>query len=518
MQLIERLVENLDRVAAARAYVNIYQLKAGVDATLTANLIAQLFTGQGRQATGLVTPGGGLNQTAQARPVLVLSSDPAAGASLIDLRISVDDRTNSLIVAGALNDLDTIRVLVERLQGAAVQGRYHEVIKLRNAAAADVQTAVNTFFANSLAVYTGAAFNSAYQQLARSVVVVAEPVSNTVLVSATPEYFGEIKRIIDKIDSQPPQVVISVTIAEVQLNNTEEAGVEFGLQTPVIFQRGSTLNFNTTAALPTGQVGTGIVGFQGLNNLGVGRVSPTQGVGGFVFSASSNTFQLLVRALRAQGRVDVLSSPKIQVTDNQTGYVQVGQNFPTLGPVSATVGVTQQSIDYTPIGITMRVTPRVNPDGKVLMRIEPQVSSVQPGAVSLGNGINAPVFNIQTVQTTVLASDGETIVLGGLVSKQDTRNETGIPYMKDIPYLGSLFRYRTHQVSRREILIIMTPQILRSEFDQARVLADESARMPWCLPEVVRAHGHGAEVMEPAARGARPVPVGQGQGQAQPGP
>ncbi|MDY3556068.1 secretin N-terminal domain-containing protein [Gemmata sp. JC717] len=516
MKLIETLIENLDTVAAARSYVNVFRLSQGADATLTANLIAQLFTGQGRTATtGIQNQGLGQNTT-QARPLLTISPEPSAGASLIDLRLSVDDRTNSIIVAGSLNDLDTIRAIIARLEGSQVQNRYHEVVKLRNAAAADVANSVQQFFTQALQVYTGAQFTSVFQQLQRSVVVIAEPVSNTVLVSATPEYFGEIKRIIDKIDAQPPQVVIQVTIAEVQLNNTEELGVEVGLQSPVLFDRGTTLNFNTTTALPAGNnVGNGIVGFQGLGNLGVGRSSPTQGVGGFVFSASNDTFSLLVRALKAQGRVDVLSRPQIQVADSQTGYVNIGQSYPVPTATTITNGLAQQGITYQDIGISLRVTPRVSPDGKVLMRVEPTVSSVQPNTVAVG-GIQAAVFNSQTVQTTVLASDGETIVLGGLLSKTETKSEVGIPYAKDIPYLGALFRYRQHQVQKREILVIMTPHIVRSEYDNARILAEESAKLKWCLPEVLATHKHGGEVMGPAAAGARPVPTGAGGPQGQP--
>ena len=136
--------------------------------------------------------------------------------------------------------------------------------------------------------------------------------------------------------------------------------------------------------------------------------------------------------------------------------------------------------------MTMRVTPRVNPDGKVLMRVEPQVSSVSPTPVSLGNGINAPAFNVQTVQTTVLASDGETIVLGGLISKQDQRNENGIPFFKDIPYVGALFRYRHaagsaarsahhHDAAHHAERVRPGPHPGRG-----------IARMNWCLPDVAR--------------------------------
>jgi hypothetical protein len=152
------------------------------------------------------------------------------------------------------------------------------------------------------------------------------------------------------------------------------------------------------------------------------------------------------------------------------------------------------------------------------MRVEPQVSSVSPTPINLGNGIQAPAFNVNTVQTTVLAADGETIVLGGLITKQDQRIENGLPYLKDIPYVGALFRYRTHSIQRREVLIIMTPHIVRTEMERARILAEESQRLNWCLPDIGRLHGHGMDVIGPASQGARPVPLGPGMNGAQPAP
>jgi type II secretion system protein D len=533
MKLIERLIDSLDTVAAAASFINVFQLQRA-DAALTAQLLAQLFSQQNR--TGL-TPGaaggqqlggqfgqqpGGQAQAGQVRPLLTLTGDVSPGATLIGLTIGVDDRTNSLIVAGSQNDLDTIRAIVARLDAAPTGERLSDVYRLRNQAAADVAQSLQTFFTNALTVYTGAQFASAYIQLQRNVVVVAEPVSNTLLVSASPQYFAEIRRLIERIDAQPPQVAIQVQIAEVQLNNTEEFGVEVGLQSPVIFGRSVTgtapgtpgFNFNTTG-VPLPNANTfeqGVVGFQGLGNLNVGRTSTNGlGFGGLVLSAQGQSFNLLIRALKAQGRVDILSRPQVTVVDNQIGYVQVGQDFPYLGASTLTAtGVAQQNIEYRPIGVTMRVTPRVNPDGKVLMRVEPQISSVAPGLISLGNGITQPAFNVETVETTVLAADGETVVLGGLISKQDTRTENGIPFFKDIPYVGALFRYRSHQVNKREVLIIMTPHIIRTEYDAARVLAEESRRIQWCLPDVAKIHGHGMEVLGPASRGADPIPVPAG--------
>ena len=123
--------------------------------------------------------------------------------------------------------------------------------------------------------------------------------------------------------------------------------------------------------------------------------APSLGFGGFVFSASSQSFNLLVRALKAQGRVEILSRPQVQVIDNQTGFIQVGQDFPTPTNVNVTGLTTQQGVEYRQIGVVMRVTPRITPDGKVIMRIEPQISSVvptadQPGRRPAGAGLQHP--------------------------------------------------------------------------------------------------------------------------------
>ena len=226
--------------------------------------------------------------------------------------------------------------LIDNLEQAPIEQRLFEVYKLRNQAAADVANALTSFITSSLAAYQvngagGVSYYTAYQQLQRDIVIVAEPVSNTILLSATPKYFTEMKRLIERLDAQPPQVVIQVTLADIQLTNAQEFGIEVGLQSPVLFNRGGLtspgFNFNNVS-LPLGSTNAteqGNVGFQGLSNLGVGRISTTgQGVGGFVFSASSQSFQLLIRALKSQGRVDILSHPQVQVMDNQAGFVQVG--------------------------------------------------------------------------------------------------------------------------------------------------------------------------------------------------
>jgi type II secretory pathway component GspD/PulD (secretin) len=325
-----------------------------------------------------------------------------------------------------------------------------------------------------------------------------------------------------------------VLIAEVDLNNSEEFGVEIGLQSPILFQRsipvgpadtsfttafsnasspaspvgfpvvpGVTISSSTT---PSGNpafnfnnpsialgnnpvVQPGSVAFQGLGSLGVGRVSPTSGIGGFVFSAASDSFNLLIRALKIQGRIDVLSRPQVMALDNQAAQVAVGRDIPILlGSTLTATGLSQQNISYRSTGVLLNVIPKITPDNRVIMRVTPEVSSLA-GTLNLGGGFNAPEFNQQRVDTTVLAQDGETVVLGGLITRSDTKQENKIPWFGDLPLLGALFRYRTQAKVKQELLIIMTPHIVRSAADRERILAEEGRRMDWVLGDVIKTHG-----------------------------
>jgi type II secretion system protein D len=520
MELILAVIRELDVVSVAKAVVNIFTLKRA-DAVLTANLLNTLFYGA---TTGGGGPGGGpaganaggTSTSTTNRPLLSLTGSPSDSANLVTVRISVDERTNSVIVAGTANDLDVISALIDRLENSEVQNRISEVVKLRNAAAYDVVNALQTFYTGVLSVQTSSNWGTDYQINQRTVLLTPEPVTNTILINATPYWFEEIMRMLQRLDAEPLQVAIEVLIAEVTLNNTEEFGVEIGLQTPLVFQRsiiptsgttsiaaGATTvsstqsqfaypgtQFVNTAALPSNSTaGSGLVGYQGINYLGVGRADAS-GIGGFVFSAASDSVNVLVRALKIQGRIDVLNTPVLQVLDNQTGYVQAGQSFPyvTGGTVSS-LGTFSPSVNYRDTGVTLQITPRISPDGKVLLRAAPSVTQPQSSQITLGNNILATAFNVQQVQTTIIAGDGETVVIGGLITKQNTRNENKIPLVGDLPYIGALFRYRTQTQTKSELIVVLTPHIIRCAGDADRIALEHIKRMNWNQTEVERIAG-----------------------------
>src|SRR5262249_13982396 len=140
-------------------------------------------------------------------------------------------------IAGSPSDVFLIEAIVRRLDDADVQVRRTEVYHLRNSTAADVANALTTFTNNILTVYARNNQLAVIQQLDREIVIQPEPISNKLLISATPQYFGELVRLILEIDAQPPQVVIQVLVAEVDHSATDEFGMEVGLQSPVLFAR-----------------------------------------------------------------------------------------------------------------------------------------------------------------------------------------------------------------------------------------------------------------------------------------
>lgn len=575
MELLLKLISQLDVLPQLRADIKVFTLH-NADATNTAILLQQLFLGTGGATgtTGTAAPAGapfgggfgggagGLGAGGAAgaggvRTPTPTTAAPGTGfaqgtttetAPLILLRIAVDQRTNSVIIGGSRADLDMVEVIIDRLDNAHIQHRPNRVYQMRNAAAADVAAAINTFITDRLTVLSQSGQLTAYQEVQQAIVVVPEPVSNKLLISATPEFFDEVMRIIEQLDAEPPQVVIQCLIAEVALTNTDEFGIELGLQSPVLFQRGvwpdtaffgpngsvtytnatggqipvgatvnSSINpvanpgylFNqTTNPIGNNPVASpNTVGFQGLSNLGVGTASPiTSGVGGFVFQASSDFLSVLVRALATQQRLDILSRPQLTTMDNQASSVLSGQSIPYVTGTNVTAtGLVTNSVNYRNVGVSLQVVPRITPDGKVILRVVPEVSSVASTPIGLGNNVTATAFNDQIVQTTVIAQDGETVVLGGVITKSITKMENKVPWLGDLPVLGALWRFRTEQLNKTELIIVMTPHIVRSRLDADRVLAEESHRMDWILSDVLKIQGpSGMEPVLPPPRAVGP--------------
>ncbi len=533
MDMVVTLIKEYDAIRPLKAEIRIFPLKKG-DAATVVNTLQQLFQSSATGTSpGIPRPVSGGTTATTALGTTGTPNPLAVGAPLVDLRLSYDSVTNSVIVAGSQLDLVTVEALILRLEASGYEARRNEVYLLRNALAADTANTLTTFFTNSTAILKTNAIINAEQDVEREIIIVPDPITNKLLISVTPTYYPEVMRLIQELDADIPQVVIQVLLAEVDLSGSEEFGVELGLQTPVLFNRSiypgqgvaatstsfgvsttgpSTVpsGVTTTTTIPVSNLGynfnnplqglgnnivstvsnPALIGYQGLTSLGVGRVSPANnGISGFVFSASSDTFNLLIRALKTQGRLDVLSRPQVQTLDNQSARVFVGQSFPIItGTTTTATGFATSSVTYEPVGVELLVTPKIEPDGKILMRVTPTVASPQATSVSLSPGITLTAVNQQTVDTTVIAQDGETVAIGGLITRSDNKVENKVPWLGDLPIIGTAFRFRTQTKAKNELLVIMTPHIVRTRADADQVLAQEAKRMDWVTGEIFRAH------------------------------
>jgi type II secretion system protein D len=495
MELLSALIEQLDQLPGQTASIKVFTLLNG-DAQMLLNTLQQLFG----QAT---------NQGANANNILSQLSPLVSGENvLVPLRFSVDQRTNSIIASGAPSDLEVVERILLRLDESDVRRRTTTVYRLRNAPATDVSNAINLFLQNQrqLTQAIGQNLVSQVEQIEREVVVVPEQVSNSLLVSATPRYYEEIKKIVEDLDRRPPMVIIQVVIAEVTLGNTDEFGVELGLQDSLLFHRGLPnnggtggigFNFNNTNPLGNQNTfGREDVAGQALTNLGLGRGNSTLGYGGLVLSASSESVSMLIRALQRSNRLQVLSRPQVQTLDNQAGFVQVGSRVPYVTSSSQTNFGIQNQVQFQNVGLLLQVIPRTSPDGLIVMQISAEKSELGPEATgvptfisSTGQIIRSPLININTAQTVVSAQSGQTVLLGGLITKSREQETRRTPYLSDVPVLGRLFRYDFEINTKKELLIIMTPHIVRTDEDVERLNALESERMNWCLADVASIHG-----------------------------
>ncbi len=518
MDLIAALIQQLDQSPNVAAELKVFTLENGDEATLVETLRTLFGVSEDQdqqQQVGGVGAGG-----------------------LVRMQFSLDQRTNSVIAAGTRQDLAVVEAILLRLDEGDVRERTNVVYRLNNASAQAVSDTLNQWLQTQRTAETEAQVAlSPFEQIEREVIIVPEIATNSLVVSATPRYFETVKKIIAELDERPTMVMIQVLIAEVKLNDTDEFGLELGLQDSLLFDRsllsdvqtlttttttqsagGATVtteqqniinangqpgfNFNNASSplgnnLSTGALATaGNVATQGLSNFAMGRINPDLGFGGFIFSASSNGVNVLLRALQEKRRLEVLSRPQIMALDGQPGYILVGQRVPTITGVTLDQFGQTNNILYQQVGIIMQVVPRISPDGLVVMQLTTEKSEVGPEAEGIpisvsagGQIVRAPRINATTAVTTVSALSGQTVVLSGLLTNRREDVHRRVPLLADIPLLGDLFRYDRVAGQRTELLIVMTPQIIRNKLESDLIKQTESSRMSYIMSDVVNLAG-----------------------------
>ncbi len=285
--------------------------------------------------------------------------------------------------------------------------------------------------------------------------IVADEANNALVVYATKRDFRLVRQALERLDLVPLQVLIEATIAEVTLNDELQYGIEW------FFRSGK--SSVTFSSLESGLVQSAFPGFSYL-------------LGGSDVRAALN-------ALTAVTDVKVISSPHLMVLNNRTAGLQVGDRVPVA--VQSAVGVSDgsapivNSIELVDTGVILNVTPRVNPGGLVTMEIEQQVSDAIPTVTS---GIDSPTIQQRRIMSTVAIESGNTIALGGLIRDNQRQGRRGIPLLSDIPVVGRAFSVNTSTGSRTELMVLLTPRVVRDQHEARAVTAELQQRLRAVAP------------------------------------
>jgi type II secretory pathway component GspD/PulD (secretin) len=265
-----------------------------------------------------------------------------------------------------------------------------------------------------------------------------------IVVEDLPGFAKRMGRLLEELDVHPKQVMIEAKILEISLDDSERFGVDWKL----LFSSSS-----------------GTRGSFGTSGLASGNAAaPGQG---FFFSILDKNLELFLNALATKGRVRTLATPKLLALENQEAKAVIGDS--TGYKVTTTINlVTTESVQFLESGVILKVTPSVDQRGRVLMKVHPEVSSA-----SLASGV--PSKKSTEVTTELLCEDGQSIFIGGLIKRGSFLERQGVPVLKDIPVIGSLFSSNSETVTASETIVIITPYLIREPKDADR-LSEEKVR------------------------------------------
>jgi len=287
--------------------------------------------------------------------------------------------------------------------------------------------------------------------------ITADVTNNAVLVYANQESQRVVEQTIHQIDRPQRQIAIEATIAEVTLNDQLNYGVQYFLAS----QKGSISN-----TIP-GVASTGTTAIEPAAGALLGRVLP-----GFnLLVGAENSPRVILDALHNITNVKVLSNPSLVVLDNQAATLQVGDQVP-FSTGTATVltanNTVVNTIDYKNTGIILRVLPRANANGNVVLDIEQEISSVAAGST----GSLTPTISQRRVKSSIAVASGQTVLLAGLISETENKQRQGIPLLDSIPGVGDAFSHQTNSRARTELILFIRPTVIKDALD-AHVIAEE---------------------------------------------
>jgi len=380
-----------------------------------------------------------------------------------------DERTNSILIGGDRSARLQLRAIISHLDTPAeVEGDTH-VVYLKYANAKDlvpVLTGVGDT-AKTMAIKGGvskgkkAAPTPAARRTSSSnqplFNIQADENSNALVITAPPSIYRSLEAVIRKLDIRRAQVLVEAVIAEVSSQRTSELGIQWIFDGSEGDKPVGVINFGNN---PISSLAAVIIG----DSLGTSDpFGPGMTVGVGQFNSDTFNFAAVIRALEGDGETNVLSTPSLVTMDNEEAEIFIGQEVSIPSGSFTVSGSTAQNpfttFDRVPVGIRLKVKPQINEGNTVRLTIDQAVDNFAAGTAGQGD----IVTNQRTINTTVVVDDGKVLVLGGLIKDDLLENAQKVPLLGDIPLIGVLFRSKTVQKIKTNLLIFLRPVILRDE-------------------------------------------------------
>jgi general secretion pathway protein D len=306
--------------------------------------------------------------------------------------------------------------------------------------------------------------------------IVADEVTNSLVILATKRDYQLIVDVLRRLDVVPRQVLLEVMIAEITLGDDFNFGVAYAISSDKRLSASLPQGSTTSDIFAVGAPGPSGQGSRGLTGLfpSTPRVPLT---GAFAVLSNRDTVNVFLSALAARTNVKMLSAPHIIAADNREAHILVGDSIPILTSTGAANVSTQgnllsvNQVQYRDTGKILTILPQVNSKGLVNLQIRQEVSAV--GQESFGT-TNSPSFSTREAETTAVVQDGETVLIGGIIDDTISHSRRGLPFLMDIPVIGVAFRTETDRKTRTELLILISPYVIRNR-DDAREVTQEFA-------------------------------------------
>lgn len=463
IKLVEALVQHIDQVAPS-INIKVFHLK-NADAGHMKRTLDELFQ------IGKST------RSSEAGGAMITVGGVTTGISRMEkeaLSITADLRTNALIVTATDSYLKLIEEIVRELEERAIEQLQTKIIELKNAKAKNVEAVISTIVQKRLdllrEVY-GREGIAPERLLEQDVIIAADEESRIIILQASPKYMAGLMEIIEALDKQPVMVMIQALLIEVSLDNRTEYGFEWVAQDLAFTKSSGGTGFGS---------GHDVV-------VGTGLGAAGTGLAGFTFSLNTEDLNLLFRAIESNGRVSVLSRPQIVAKDNTEGIIRVGQSvpIPAVSNVTAETGNVVTTFTREDVELRLQVTPHVNPNHFVTLEVETEISSISGSNIQIGPGVSAPIFIKRLASTEVTVLDGQTVVMGGLITSTKEKRQTKVPILGDIPLLGFAFRTMVDVEEKTELLIVLTPRII-GDVETARSITETERQFMNLLPDEMK--------------------------------